>query len=114
MRISDWSSDVCSSDLSGAPREGGPDGYYKESATGYKQYDMRLNLDAKINDYISTKLSITAREEFRHFPTVGAGAIFRIDRKSVVEGKSVSVSVDHGGRRIIKTQQKEIRKIIQQ
>src|SRR3546814_16697173 len=30
----------------------------------------------------------------------------RIDRKSVVEGKSVSVRVDLGGRRIIKTKQK--------
>ncbi len=41
------------------------DGYYKNSATGYKQYDMRLNLDAKVNKYISTSLGITAREEFR-------------------------------------------------
>src|SRR3546814_3200841 len=96
MRISDWSSDVCSSDLSGAPREGGPDGYYKESATGYKQYDMRLNLDAKINDYISTKLSITAREEFRHFPTVGAGAIFRM----LMRGKPTEIEVWPNGLQI--------------
>ena len=54
------------------------DGYYKNSATGYKQYDMRLNLDAKVNKYISTSLGLTARQEFRHFPTVGAGDIFRM------------------------------------
>ncbi|AXY77649.1 SusC/RagA family TonB-linked outer membrane protein [Paraflavitalea soli] len=54
------------------------DGYYKNSATGYKQYDMRFNLDAKVNKYINTSLGITAREESRFFPTKGAGAIFRM------------------------------------
>lgn len=54
------------------------DGYYKNSATGYKQYDMRINLDAKINQYINTSIGITAREEYRFFPTRGAGAIFRM------------------------------------
>jgi TonB-linked SusC/RagA family outer membrane protein len=54
------------------------DGYYKHSATGYKQYDMRLNLDAKINKYINTSLGLTAREEYRFFPTVGAQPIFRM------------------------------------
>ncbi len=54
------------------------DGYYKNSATGYKQYDMRLNLDAKVNKYISTSIGLTAREESRFFPTKGAGTIFRM------------------------------------
>ena len=54
------------------------DGYYKNSATGYKQYDMRLNVDAKVNKYLTTSLGLTAREEYRFFPTVGAGAIFRM------------------------------------
>ena len=54
------------------------DGYYKNSATGYKQYDMRFNVDAKVNKYINTSLGITAREEFRFFPTVGAQPIFRM------------------------------------
>lgn len=54
------------------------DGYYKNSATGYKQYDMRLNMDAKINKYISTAIGVTAREEFRFFPTESAGSIFRM------------------------------------
>ncbi|GAB3645654.1 TonB-dependent receptor [Echinicola sediminis] len=54
------------------------DAYYKNSATGYKQYDMRINLDAKINDYISVKLGVLGREEFRFFPTRSAGAIFRM------------------------------------
>lgn len=54
------------------------DGYYKNSATGYKQYDLRINLDAKINKYISTAIGIVGREEYRFFPTEGAGAIFRM------------------------------------
>lgn len=54
------------------------DGYYKNSATGYKQYDMRLNLDAKVNKYINTSIGIVAREEFRHFPTESANSIFRM------------------------------------
>jgi TonB-linked SusC/RagA family outer membrane protein len=54
------------------------DGYYKNSATGYKQYDMRFNLNAKVNKYVNTSLGLTAREEVRFFPTVGAGPIFRM------------------------------------
>ena len=54
------------------------DGYYKNSATGYKQYDMRVNLDANINKYITTSIGLTAREEYRHFPTQSAGSIFRM------------------------------------
>ena len=54
------------------------DGYYKNSATGYKQYDMRLNLDARVNKYINTGINLTAREEFRFYPTQSAGSIFRM------------------------------------
>jgi TonB-dependent starch-binding outer membrane protein SusC len=39
---------------------------------------MRLNLDAKINKYISANIGMTAREEFRFFPTQSAGSIFRM------------------------------------
>ncbi|WP_227256272.1 TonB-dependent receptor [Pedobacter sp. MR2016-19] len=53
------------------------DGYYKNSATGYKQYDMRFNLEAKLSKYITTTLGVSAREEDRNFPTVGASDIFR-------------------------------------
>lgn len=65
------------------------DAYYKNSATGYKQYDLRINLDAKVNKYIRTNLGITAREEYRFFPTVGAGDIFRM----LVRGKPTEVAV---------------------
>lgn len=54
------------------------DAYYKKSATGYKQYDLRINLDAKISKYITTKFGVLGRQENRNFPTKGAGTIFRM------------------------------------
>ncbi len=65
------------------------DAFYKNSATGYKQYDMRINLDAKVNRYINATLGITAREEYRFFPTVGAGDIFRM----LIRGKPTEWAV---------------------
>src|SRR3546814_4140318 len=77
MRISDWSSDVCSSDLS----SGGslPNAASPPSASRLISRSTRA----------SARLS-------------GLDASNARDRKSVVEGKSVSVRVDFGGRRIIK------------
>ena len=54
------------------------DAYYKNSATGYEQYDVRVNLDAKISEGIKLSLGILGREEYRYFPTENAGAIFRM------------------------------------
>ena len=54
------------------------DGIYKNSATGYKQYDLRLNMDVKVNSFINVSLGLSGREEYRFFPTVGAGDIFRM------------------------------------
>jgi TonB-linked SusC/RagA family outer membrane protein len=51
---------------------------YKNSSTRYQQYNFRINTDAKINDYISTKLMMGYRKENRSLPTEGAGAIFRM------------------------------------
>ncbi len=51
---------------------------YKNSSTRYQQYNFRINTDAKINDYISTKLMMGYRKEDRALPTEGAGAIFRM------------------------------------
>jgi TonB-linked SusC/RagA family outer membrane protein len=52
--------------------------YYKNSATGYEQYDIRINLDAKISENVKVSLGVLGREEFRFFPTQGAGDIFRM------------------------------------
>jgi len=65
------------------------DAYYKNSATGYKQYDMRINMDARVNKYINVNVGLTAREEFRFFPTVGAGSIFRM----LIRGKPTEIAV---------------------
>ncbi|SOE19546.1 TonB-linked outer membrane protein, SusC/RagA family [Spirosomataceae bacterium TFI 002] len=57
------------------------DGYYKESATAYQQYDIRLNLDAKLNKYIDLNVGILGREEARNYPTRSAGSIFRMQMR---------------------------------
>jgi TonB-linked SusC/RagA family outer membrane protein len=54
------------------------DGIYRESATGYQQYNFRTNLDANINKYISTNIGIMVRRELRKFPTENVNAIFRM------------------------------------
>ncbi|REA58400.1 SusC/RagA family TonB-linked outer membrane protein [Dyadobacter luteus] len=71
-------------------------GYYINSATGYKQYDLRINLDAQINKYVKANLGVTLREEFRHFPSGGngAGAIFRM----LMRGKPTEIAIWPDGR----------------
>jgi len=54
------------------------DAVYKNSATNYKQYNFRTNIDATINPYIRTSIGIMARREQRRLPTEGSGAIFRM------------------------------------
>src|SRR3546814_11784230 len=82
MRISDWSSDVCSSDLVAG----------------------RLNVSRQP---VTHALAVLKAQGFleasgRQGLTVAPIDPALLDRKSVVEGKSVSVRVDLGGRRIIK------------
>nr|WP_230680463.1 TonB-dependent receptor [Pontibacter sp. 172403-2] len=59
------------------------DAFYKNSATGYKQYDLRINLDANISKYIKTSIGMLGRQENRFFPTVSAGAIFRMQMRGI-------------------------------
>src|SRR3546814_14869921 len=95
MRISDWSSDVCSSDLGqrvlwrrGAAHALGPDRH--GPAAGARRVGTGKAQAAAFRLLPAVPLAADAA---RH-----AGA----DRKSVVSGKSVSVRVDLGGRRVIK------------
>src|SRR3546814_20145057 len=81
MRISDWSSDVCSSDLAPVHGESSPQG-----PADTAQSAVRIH---------------AAQRPHVTFAT-GNHTVACTDRKSVVEGKSVSVRVDLGGRRIIK------------
>ncbi|ACT91570.1 TonB-dependent receptor plug [Dyadobacter fermentans DSM 18053] len=71
------------------------EGNYVNSATGYKQYDMRVNLDTKINKYVTANLGVVLREEFRRFPNGGgAGDIFRM----LMRGKPTEIAIWPDGR----------------
>ena len=59
------------------------DAYYRNAATGYKQYDLRINLDANINKYVKTTLGIMGRQENRFYPTRTAAAIFRMQMRGI-------------------------------
>src|SRR3546814_13082552 len=87
MRISDWSSDVCSSDLSA----GGRAAIRSASANIRRRTVSAHPPDANGK---SSLMSLAAARKLIQAP--------RRDRKSVEWGKSVSVRVDLGGRRIIK------------
>lgn len=54
------------------------DANYKNSATNYKQYNFRTNIDGKINKYINIAFDVSGREELRNYPTRSAGSIFRM------------------------------------
>src|SRR3546814_13926969 len=122
MRISDWSSDVCSSDLAGeaggvavgaeALREAGT---APQAAERAEHLDLRSHGAAQVAPAArlparqpgcavpgdAARQPIPAARQrgskARRLSPWGQG-----DRKSVVEGKSVSGRVDIGGRRIIK------------
>jgi len=54
------------------------DAIYQNSATNYKQYSLRTNITADVNDYITANLGVMLRREDRNYPTESAGAIFRM------------------------------------
>src|SRR3546814_15427378 len=110
MRISDWSSDVCSSDLS-------PESDVRSVALDTIPSELVESIEIKKTltpdmdaDTIGATIEINTTSALdRKKPFVAVSAE---DRKSVVEGKSVSVRVDLAGRRIIKkknTRQKRYR-----
>ncbi|KQB42849.1 TonB-linked outer membrane protein, SusC/RagA family [Flavobacterium daejeonense] len=58
------------------------DGFYKNSATKYEQYDFKSNLDLKVNKYASLYVNTTARMEDRNFSSRSAENIFRMIMRS--------------------------------
>src|SRR3546814_18867506 len=93
MRISDWSSDVCSSDLQNAlsGRLGGADSLGHLDRCRRFQAADTIGQRKLVNHHVSYELAGRGS-------TAGA---MKPDRKSDVSGKSVSVGVDLSGRRII-------------
>src|SRR3546814_14451162 len=100
MRISDWSSDVCSSDLVPVDRKDDADARRRLSprlaaAPGQRADRLTPGKTAATSARRRPGTAVRASEAYR--PTCRA-----IDRKTVEYGKSVSVRVDHFGRRYIK------------
>src|SRR3546814_14623264 len=95
MRISDWSSDVCSSDLKAAAKLSLPSahGIFSPHPPGQHQH-QRKNEGAGHAEEPKQEVGDPCP-----------------DRKSVVKGTSVSVRVDLGGRRIIKKKNRRNRKM---
>src|SRR3546814_19482425 len=100
MRISDWSSDVCSSDLCAIPAS--------PAATGVRGDPELLRGGGPVNGAPGDQIpSPQPRAAARRGGAIQAGDPRRFafrhrqDRKSVVSGKSVSVRVYLGGRRHI-------------
>src|SRR3546814_16966196 len=102
MRISDWSSDVCSSDLpviiiaqlcGSGTGDTGSSPLCTETSSRYQSDGScrKLNCSVVVAD-VATPEKLSCVQ----------GITPRSDRKSVVEGKSVSVRVYLGGRRLIK------------
>src|SRR3546814_19985079 len=101
MRISDWSSDVCSSDLIIVNCG---DGELCPDLEGFQTYDVLFLDAAYVPELTYTEAMVVM--------VVQGELAFRVQsddvivRKSVVEGKSGSVRVDLGGRGIIKKKNK--------
>src|SRR3546814_16753091 len=128
MRISDWSSDVCSSDLLHAGPGYGGSCFPKDTLALMKtaqDHDAPLRLieaTIAVNEQrkraMGRKVIAAMGGEVRGRTVAVLGLTFKpntddmrdapsIDRKSGVEGKSVSVRVDFGGRLIIKKKNQE-------
>src|SRR3546814_20668640 len=118
MRISDWSSDVCSSDLSRAslssstatmrppsatsawPSSTTPSGSIGISQRGASSRSTVCMTESKAGTVELEARSLTEARPYDAMPVVEYAR--PIDRKSVGEGKSASLGLDHGGRRILK------------
>src|SRR3546814_16726442 len=91
MRISDGSSDVCSSDLATRRASGGREALPR----------ARHSRSRAPSGPAPRRQRLAVRQSRPHFGT-RRGRPTPLDRKSVVSGKRVSVRVDLGGRRSIK------------
>src|SRR3546814_16736220 len=106
MRISDWSSDVCSSDL--LTHALFPVGHLEKPEVRALAKEARLpNAARKDSQGLCFLGHVDMKEFLKRYIPVKRGELVE-DRKSVVSGKSVSVRVDRGGRRVIKKKKSKI------
>src|SRR3546814_11918458 len=108
MRISDWSSDVCSSDLRRSRGEGEANDEECGAEPRGDASGIRGRLALRVGqpgaaDPRAGRNDRPLPEDVRSLLGAGAdrGMGMRPDRKSGVDGKSGSVRVDLGGRRIL-------------
>src|SRR3546814_16435595 len=118
MRISDWSSDVCFSDLSCGGGGSPPSTSTASASPRASPAELRIQcgkrpwrrIEATGRPVSMIRKRGSEDACMASIIPVGAARVaggvdparYTGDRKSVVEGQSVSVRVDHGGRRIIK------------
>src|SRR3546814_12915758 len=109
MRISDWSSDVCSSDLAticfGAAAMKSPICRSRDKMAFGSTRTMRLAMRSPLRSimagsrYVFMEAMISRRRTIWKQPAaVSPTTTERLDRKRVVEGKNEEVRVDGGGR----------------
>src|SRR3546814_18127502 len=121
MRISDWSSDVCSSDLVGAATSGAElailsaQSGHETTLVGRDVGEIPFRIDGFLGRALLVRLVL--RIGFHRVLTVrtpiGRRARPKVlsqgaERTSVVEGKRVAVGVSLGGRRLLKKKRKKI------
>src|SRR3546814_14536583 len=100
MRISDWSSDVCSSDLEGRGIRLG----YVVANPRPCDGEPQILIDLLALEQVLKSAGQMLTDSLQ----IDRGTALRaVDRKSVVEGTSVTGSVDLVGRRIIKKTNKK-------
>src|SRR3546814_16609982 len=102
MRISDWSSDVCSSDLLTALSAARIHELLHALPVVTSRSGLVISRTAL--DYLLANIPSLLAAHAAGLPR--ARLLKQLDRKSVAEGKSVSVRVDTGGCRIIKKKKK--------
>src|SRR3546814_13120662 len=107
MRISDWSSDVCSSDLLSSP---GQRLSFEPLATG-RIVSTFMETEPYSGAHVCMPSIISVSGLCKSYAT-GTKALDNVDLERSEErrvGKDVSVRVDLGGRRIIKKKKKQVK-----
>src|SRR3546814_13001372 len=114
MRISDWSSDVCSSDLRKRVAAVGPEtAAGADAISGWDDVKLLTVSVDRLETWHKPGLLFIGDAAHAMSPIGGVGINLAIqdavaaDRKGDVEGKRVSVSVNLGGRLLIKKKNKQ-------